>query len=110
MRTVSAQSSTLSESSNSHRAGSIYLTRRDGTRPLESDVLRLLREYGQISKVWYPTDTERELWGLPRGIWAKFTFWQDYSDACRVRCGLALPSGSRTDNVPGLARPCGVPR
>ncbi|KAJ9641553.1 hypothetical protein H2199_005523 [Coniosporium tulheliwenetii] len=69
------------ESSNAFR--SIYLSRRDGTRPVESAIRTLLEEYGPIERIWYPTDTETELWGLPRGCWVKFMFWQDYSDACR---------------------------
>ena len=75
----------------------------------EDEARRELSPYGQITACWFSSDTEREMYQLPEGIWVKFAFFQDCRDAQSV-CGCALISlGSMRRLTTALSLP-GFPR
>ncbi|KAL9066552.1 MAG: hypothetical protein Q9157_007112 [Trypethelium eluteriae] len=37
--------------------------------------------FGAIEKVWLPSETDREMYQLPQGIWVRFAYFQDCRDA-----------------------------
>ena len=67
----------------------MYISRRDGRQPAENAVRNWLINSGQLERVWHATDTEKEMWGLPDGLWVRFKYWQDFDDAYRV-CNTPL--------------------
>lgn len=64
--------------------GSIYLSRTSGGAISEDQAREILNKQGPIEKLWYPTDTDKEVYRLPDGIWATFAFFQDARDAQNV--------------------------
>ena len=50
----------------------------------EREARQLLEIYGAIEHVWYATRTDREMFGLPEGIWVQFAFYDSAHEARRV--------------------------
>lgn len=50
----------------------------------ETEARDLLCQYGPIESCWLSSETEREMYQLPQGIWVKFQFFQDCRDAQSV--------------------------
>jgi len=50
----------------------------------EQEIRTLLSARGDLEKVFAPTDTEREIYQLPLGMWVRFAFFQDCRDAILV--------------------------
>lgn len=65
-------------------AGCLYVYRRDGKLPSEKEVLKLLAKSGELDKVWAPTETELEKYGLAPGFCVRFKFYQDSVEAIMV--------------------------
>lgn len=65
-------------------AGALYVSRHDGREVKQEDVRKLLEPYGSIEKIFVPTETERELFQLPSGMWVRFAYFQDCRDAYAV--------------------------
>ncbi|KAL1631878.1 hypothetical protein SLS56_004240 [Neofusicoccum ribis] len=65
----------------------LYVYRRDGKLPSEKEVLKLLAKSGELDKVWAPTETELEKYGLAPGFCVRFKFYQDSVEAIMVHRG-----------------------
>lgn len=65
--------------------GSLYLSKVTGATISESEAHQALSRFGALEKVWYCSQTEREMFRLPEGIWIMFAFFQDCRDAQAVR-------------------------
>ncbi|KAK7548383.1 hypothetical protein IWX48DRAFT_248483 [Phyllosticta citricarpa] len=59
----------------------LYVSRRDGSMPTEDEVLRLMKNRGEIEKTWVPSDTDQEVHKLAPGFFVKFVYYQDAVDA-----------------------------
>ncbi|KAL8968761.1 MAG: hypothetical protein Q9183_002311 [Haloplaca sp. 2 TL-2023] len=60
---------------------SLYLSRVTGG-PIDEDQARqILGRFGAIEKLWYCSDTDKEMFRLPEGVWVMFAFFQDCRDA-----------------------------
>ncbi|KAK5172477.1 hypothetical protein LTR04_002403 [Oleoguttula sp. CCFEE 6159] len=59
----------------------LYASRHNGEAVHEDEVRRLLAPFGAIEKVWIPSETDREFYQLPKGIWVRFAYFQDCRDA-----------------------------
>ncbi|KAH7057329.1 hypothetical protein B0J12DRAFT_738121 [Macrophomina phaseolina] len=59
----------------------IFISRRNGQPPSRDEVLSLMEKVGKLEKIWYPTDTERERYGLSPGFCCRFMYYQDAIDA-----------------------------
>ena len=66
-------------------AGALYISRHNGDAVQEDEVRQLLNPFGAIEKVWLPSETDREMYQLPKGIWVRFAYFQDCRDAHAVR-------------------------
>lgn len=64
--------------------GCIFISRRNGQPPSRDEVLSLMEKVGKLEKIWYPTDTERERYGLSPGFCCRFVYYQDAIDAIHV--------------------------
>lgn len=51
----------------------------------EAEARQVLTRFGALEKVWYCSQTDREMFRLPEGIWVMFAFFQDCRDAQSVR-------------------------
>ncbi|KAI9784739.1 MAG: hypothetical protein M1816_000742 [Peltula sp. TS41687] len=60
---------------------SVYLSRLSGAKVSENEARELLSQYGEIDHCWFCTETERQMYQLPEGIWVKFGYFQDSRDA-----------------------------
>lgn len=61
------------------------VSKNDGTRISIPEVERILSPFGAIEKAFHPSETEVELFGLPRsGQFFRFAFFQDCLDAAAV--------------------------
>lgn len=69
-------------------SGSLYLSKVTGGSISESESHQVLSRYGALEKVWYCSQTEKEMFRLPEGIWIMFAFFQDCRDAQAVRSPL----------------------
>ncbi|KAL8661369.1 MAG: hypothetical protein Q9202_005671 [Teloschistes flavicans] len=47
----------------------------------EEEARQVLGRFGAIEKLWYCSDTDKEMFRLPDGIWVMFAFFQDCRDA-----------------------------
>lgn len=65
--------------------GSLYLSKVTGGTISESEAHQALSRFGALEKVWYCSQTEKEMFRLPEGIWIMFAFFQDCRDAQAVR-------------------------
>lgn len=72
--------------------GSLYLSKVTGGTISESEAHQALSRYGALEKVWYCSQTEKEMFRLPEGIWIMFAFFQDCRDAQAVRSSLGIYS------------------
>ena len=51
----------------------------------ETEARQALARFGALEKVWYCSQTDKEMFRLPEGIWVMFAFFQDCRDAQVVR-------------------------
>lgn len=65
--------------------GSLYLSKVTGEPIAEEDARKIMGRYGALERVWYCTQTDKEMFRLPEGIWVMFAFFQDCRDAQAVR-------------------------
>ncbi len=61
--------------------GSLYLSKVTGGPIAENETRQVLSRYGALEKVWYCSQTDKEMFRLPDGIWVMFAFFQDCRDA-----------------------------
>ncbi|KAI9888784.1 MAG: hypothetical protein M1814_006289 [Vezdaea aestivalis] len=61
--------------------GSIYMSKLNGGPVSIKEALEELQQFGSIENSWYPSQTDREIYRLPEGIWLKFGFYQACRDA-----------------------------
>lgn len=64
--------------------GSLYLSRTAGGPISEEEARDILAKEGPIEKLWTSSNTDREMFRLPEGIWVTFAFYQDCRDAQAV--------------------------
>lgn len=64
--------------------GSLFLSKISGGPISEEEARRVLSQFGAIEKVWYNTQTDKEMFRLPEGIWVMFAYFQDCRDAQAV--------------------------
>ena len=50
----------------------------------EEEARQALAPFGAIEKFWYNTQTDKEMFRLPEGIWVMFAYFQDCRDAQAV--------------------------
>ncbi|KAI4168588.1 MAG: hypothetical protein LQ348_007461, partial [Seirophora lacunosa] len=62
-------------------AGSLYLSKIAGGEITEADARQALAPYGALEKLWYCSQTDKEMFRLPEGVWVMFAFFQDCRDA-----------------------------
>ena len=62
-------------------SGSLYLSKVTGGPISENEARQVLSRYGALEKVWYCSQTDKEMFRLPDGIWVMFAFFQDCRDA-----------------------------
>jgi len=61
------------------------VSKNDGTDIFIPEVKKILSAFGAIEKAFHPSETEVELFGLPRsGQFFRFAFFQDCLDAAAV--------------------------
>ncbi|KAF2089971.1 hypothetical protein K490DRAFT_62844 [Saccharata proteae CBS 121410] len=53
----------------------VYVSRRDGQVPSAEEIRLLLLNQGELEKIWYPSETERELHRLPVGCFVRFAYY-----------------------------------
>lgn len=82
--------------------GSLYLSKVAGGPISESEAHQALSRFGALEKVWYCSQTEKEMFRLPEGIWVMFAFFQDCRDAQAVRSPLGVCLTQLTE--PGISR------
>lgn len=68
----------------SKTSGSLYLSRGTGGLISETEARQVLSRFGALEKVWYCSQTDKEMFRLPEGIWIMFAFFQDCRDAQAV--------------------------
>ena len=56
----------------------------NGDIVFEREARQLLSMYGEIEKVWFSTDTDKEMFNLPEGIWVQFKYFGAYQEAKEV--------------------------
>ena len=70
--------------------------------------------YGALERVWFCTQTDKEMFRLPEGIWVMFAFFQDCRDAQAVSrrklqyfrsCNANVYKGFRDHNLYRLEQP-----
>lgn len=67
----------------------MYLSKVTGGFVSENEARQVLAQFGALEKVWYCSQTDKEMFRLPEGIWVMFAFFQDCRDAQIV----SLPLG-----------------
>ncbi|KAL9609965.1 MAG: hypothetical protein Q9167_005293 [Letrouitia subvulpina] len=67
-----------------------------GGRISETEAHQVLARFGALEKVWYCSQTDKEMFRLPEGIWVMFAFFQDCRDA---------QAGFRDDPIYRLEQP-----
>lgn len=65
-------------------AGSLYLSKITGGDIPEEEARRVLARFGDIERLWYCSQTDKEMFRLPEGVWVMFAFYQDCRDAQAV--------------------------
>ena len=70
--------------------GSLYLSRTAGGPIAEAEARTILAGRGDLEKVWLSSQTDKEMFRLPEGIWVMFAFFQDCRDAQAV-CNQPVP-------------------
>ncbi|KAL9127079.1 MAG: hypothetical protein Q9217_003981 [Psora testacea] len=62
-------------------AGSLYLSKINGGAITEEEAHDIMSGYGPIEMHWFASQTEREMFGLPEGIFVRFAFFDDCRNA-----------------------------
>lgn len=62
-------------------AGSLYLSKVTGEPISEEEARQVMGRYGALERVWFCTQTDKEMFRLAEGIWIMFAFFQDCRDA-----------------------------
>ena len=65
-------------------SGSLYLSKVTGDPISEEEARQIMGRYGALERVWFCTQTDKEMFRLPEGIWIMFAFFQDCRDAQAV--------------------------
>ena len=65
-------------------AGSLYLSKITGGTITEAEAREVMANYGPIELLWFASQTEREMFGLPEGIFVRFAFFDDCRDCLMV--------------------------
>ncbi|KAL8942421.1 MAG: hypothetical protein Q9216_001685 [Gyalolechia sp. 2 TL-2023] len=60
---------------------SLYLSKITGGHIPEEEARQILARFGEIEKLWYCSQTDKEMFRLPEGVWVMFAFYQDCRDA-----------------------------
>ncbi|KAL8953972.1 MAG: hypothetical protein Q9222_000182 [Ikaeria aurantiellina] len=60
---------------------SLYLSKVTGGAIAEHEAREVLGRFGAIEKLWYCSQTDKEMFRLPDGVWVMFAFFQDCRDA-----------------------------
>ena len=68
----------------STNVGSLYLSRITGGYISAAEARQALARFGALEKVWYCSQTDKEMFRLPEGVWVMFAFFQDCRDAHAV--------------------------
>ncbi|KAL8741398.1 MAG: hypothetical protein Q9190_005989 [Brigantiaea leucoxantha] len=63
---------------------SLYLSRITGGYISAAEARQALARFGALEKVWYCSQTDKEMFRLPEGVWVMFAFFQDCRDAHAV--------------------------
>lgn len=71
--------------------GSLYLSLVAGGHITEEEALQVLSKFGPVQDLWYASETDREMYRLPEGIWARFEYFQDCRDAQAVSTSHPVP-------------------
>lgn len=71
--------------------GALYASKHDGSSVDECEVRSMLERYGMIEKIFAPSETEKEIFALPNGLWVRFAYFQDCRDAQSVIISLRIP-------------------
>ncbi len=74
----------IASKANTAAQGSLFLSKISGGPISEEEAHRVLAQFGAIEKVWYNTQTDKEMFRLPEGIWVMFAYFQDCRDAQAV--------------------------
>lgn len=64
--------------------GSLYLSRINGGPISEGEAREVMDGQGNIETIWFASPTERELFGLPDGVFIRFAFFDDCRDVITV--------------------------
>ncbi|KAL9030002.1 MAG: hypothetical protein Q9196_001832 [Gyalolechia fulgens] len=60
---------------------SLYLSKITGGHIPEHEARQILARFGDVEKLWYCSQTDKEMFRLPEGVWVMFAFYQDCRDA-----------------------------
>ena len=71
--------------------GSLYLSKVTGEPIAEHEARQIMCRFGALERVWFCTQTDKEMFRLPEGIWIMFAFFQDCRDAQAVRLCVHTP-------------------
>ncbi|KAL9100380.1 MAG: hypothetical protein Q9163_004238 [Psora crenata] len=61
--------------------GSLFLSKIHGGPVTEEEARKIMAGYGPIETYWFASQTEREMYGLPEGIFLRFAFFDDCRNA-----------------------------
>ena len=65
-------------------SGSLYLSKIAGGSITEDEARQVLAGYGDLERLWYCSQTDKEMFRLAEGIWVMFAYFQDCRDAQTV--------------------------
>ena len=68
--------------------GALFLSRSTGGPITAKEARSILHGFGDLEKIWVASDTDKEMFRLPDGIWVQFAFFQDCRDAQMVSITL----------------------
>ena len=63
------------------------MSKTQGGPVSEGEAREMLNEHGPLESVWSASQTEREMFGLPEGVFVRFAFFDDCRDAQMVSRG-----------------------
>lgn len=69
----------------------MYLSKVTGELIAEQEARQIMGRFGALERVWFCTQTDKEMFRLPEGIWIMFAFFQDCRDAQAVRLCVRSP-------------------
>ena len=58
----------------------------NGSTLAEAEAREVMASQGPIETIWSASQTEREMFGLPDGLFIRFAFFDDCRDAVAVSC------------------------